>query len=228
MFSGIIDAVGTVRQVHPVAGGQRLFIRAEDYWADVAAGASIAIDGVCLTVTRIEGNTAAFDVITETLRRTTMGGLRSGDRVNLQKSLAVGDRIDGHFVQGHVDAVATLARVDQSERESVRWFSTDPAAMQCIAPKGSVAIDGISLTVAEIRDDLFGVALIPTTLERTTLGDKRVGSRVNIETDILARTVVHFLRSLTEAPRGAAGPITPDLLARRGFDDSDPRRAAAD
>ena len=108
MFSGIVDAIGQVQAMETSSNGKTLVVRAEGYWTDVATGASIAIDGVCLTVTRVERNDARFDVITETLRRTTLGALRTGEPVNLQKSLAVGDRVDGHFVQGHVDAIATI------------------------------------------------------------------------------------------------------------------------
>lgn len=216
MFSGIIDAIGTVAEARETTGGRVLTVDASSYWHDVPAGASIAIDGVCLTLTRRNGHTAAFDVVAETLRRTTLGERRAGDRVNLQKSLAVGDRIDGHFVQGHVDAVATVARVEQSDRESLWWLSLDAEAMAYVTPKGSIAIDGISLTVAAVRDGSFCVALIPTTLDRTTLGMKRQGARVNIETDILTRTVLHYLRSREAADRPNQ-TITPEWLQQQGM-----------
>ena len=215
MFSGIIDAVGVVDTSSATPGGRRLTVAAEGYWAVLADGASVAIDGVCLTVTEVRGNQASFDVIEETLRRTTLGGLRSGDRVNLQKSLAVGDRVDGHFVQGHVDAVAAVSRVDKSGGEAMWWFEPDPSALPYIIPKGSVAIDGISLTVVDVTDARFSVALIPTTLARTTLGDKAIGSRVNIETDILARTVVQTLQSMRD--RGESR-LSLDTLRRAGFE----------
>lgn len=214
MFSGIVDAIGQVCGAENVPGGRTLRVRAPGYWGDVATGGSIAIDGVCLTLTRLAGEEATFDVIAETLRKTTLGDLRAGDRVNLQKSLSAGDRIDGHFVQGHVDAVATVARVEQSPRESIWWFSVGREAMACLAPKGSVAVDGISLTIAAVRDGEFSVALIPTTLERTTLGAKRAGARVNIETDILARTVVHYLQSTGGT---ASGGVTPGVLVQHGL-----------
>ena len=223
MFSGIIDQIGRIQSCRPTAGGKVLAVAAEGYWAGTAAGASIAIDGVCLTVTDLRGDEASFDVIAETLRRSTLDGLRPGDGVNLQKSLAVGDRIDGHFVQGHVDAVGTVAKIEQSPRESVWWFSTDAEAMACIIPKGSIAIDGISLTIAAVvshatpLNGLFSVALIPTTLERTTLGRKRVGSGVNIETDILARTIVSYLRAQAGPADRRGNPLTLDGLRDHGF-----------
>lgn len=196
MFSGIIDYVGDVCSVATVSGGVLLSVRALGYWADVMPGSSIAVDGVCLTVTRIEGDSACFDVVSETLRRSTLGELRAGGRVNLQKSLRVGDRVDGHFVQGHVDAIGVVSRVESAPAESKWWIRADAATLPCIVPKGSIAIDGISLTIADVQGDEFSVALIPTTLERTTIGTKQVGARVNLETDIVARTVVHQMKAI--------------------------------
>lgn len=197
MFSGIIDGVGEVCTVAKVPGGVALSIRATGYWVDVMPGASVAIDGVCLTVTRIEDDVACFDVVAETLRRTTLGELRAGGRVNLQKSLRVGDRVDGHFVQGHVDAIGVVSRVESSAAESKWWVRVGGGALPCMVPKGSVAIDGISLTIADVCGDEFSVALIPMTLERTTIGSKQVGAKVNLETDIVARTVIHQLKAMT-------------------------------
>lgn len=197
VFSGIIDGVGEVCTVAKVPGGVALSIRATGYWVDVMPGASVAIDGVCLTVTRIEDDVACFDVVAETLRRTTLGELRAGGRVNLQKSLRVGDRVDGHFVQGHVDAIGVVSRVESSAAESKWWVRVGGGALPCMVPKGSVAIDGISLTIADVCGDEFSVALIPMTLERTTIGSKQVGAKVNLETDIVARTVIHQLKAMT-------------------------------
>jgi len=196
MFSGIIDAIGEITSAGVTATGRRLAVTAPGYWVGVGDGASIAIDGVCLTVVRVAQDTAEFDVVAETLRRTTLGELAAGSRVNLQKSLAIGDRVDGHFVQGHVDAMATIVKINRDSADARWWFQPDEAALPYIIPKGGIAIDGISLTVVGVADGAFDVALIPTTLARTTLGGKRVGDRVNIETDILARTVVQYLRSL--------------------------------
>lgn len=196
VFSGIIDQIGRVEAMKAAASGCGLAVSAPGYWQGVASGASIAVDGVCLTLTRAGGDVAEFDVIEETLRRTTLGGLASGSAVNLQKSLAVGERIDGHFVQGHVDAVARVSGVEQSERESIWWFEPGAGAMRYMVPKGSVAIDGISLTIAAVTESAFSVALIPTTLARTTIGGKGVGEMVNVETDILVRALVHRLEAM--------------------------------
>jgi riboflavin synthase len=231
MFSGIIETVGRIRSLRDAPGGTSLIVNAPGYWEGTKDGTSIAVDGACLTVTRADARDAQFDVIAETLRRTTLGQLRPGDRVNLQKSLAVGDRIDGHFVQGHVDAIATIVEIEQSAGESIWWFSADADAagakgtLAAIIPKGSIAIDGISLTVAAVRQDRFSVALIPTTLQQTTLGEKKAGAKVNIETDILARTVVRYLQLLGErdvpgsgCPAAAAqNAAIMDLLKREGF-----------
>lgn len=217
MFSGIIDAIGRVQDIRSVPGGRKLTLVAPGYWQRVKPGGSIAVNGVCLTLTDSDANQAEFDVISETLSRSTLGELEAGDSVNLQKSLTVGDGIDGHFVQGHVDAVAAVCRVDASNDQSVWWFKMPADAMQCVTPKGSIAIDGISLTIAGVRGETFSVALIPTTLNRTTLSAKRVGSRVNIETDILSRTVVHYLKSLGIGGTAERGGISKDFLSRHGF-----------
>lgn len=216
MFSGIIDQIGTIGRVTESAGGCVLVIDAPGYWTGLAEGASVAIDGVCLTLTRSDASTASFDVIAETLRRSTLGTLQAGDRVNLQKSMVVGDRIDGHFVQGHVDAVARVAAIEQSDRESIWWLEPGPQAMRYMIPKGSVAIDGISLTVAAVEARRFSVALIPTTLELTTLNAKRVGAGVNIETDILVRSIAHLLSGIQSGD--AAGGIDRAFLSKHGFD----------
>jgi riboflavin synthase len=218
MFSGLIDAIGEVHSVLTTNTGKTLVVRAPGCWESLQPGASVAIDGVCLTLTQSDASDGHFDVVAETLRTSTLGQCRSGSRVNLQKALSLGDRIDGHFVQGHVDAVARIDRVEDAAGESVWWFAPGPEAMAYIIPKGSVAIDGISLTVANIREERFSVALIPTTLRETTLSEKRVGSAVNVETDILARTVVGYLRSLGSRGTGSgeSGELM-ELLKKQGF-----------
>jgi riboflavin synthase len=214
MFTGIIQGLGVVRSLRSTATGARLVLDAGILKAAPALGASIAINGVCQTVAACDFPVLEFDVVPETLRRTTLGGLSAGDRVNLESSLRPGDRLDGHFVQGHVDAVATVAEVDRAAGEWLVAFALeDPGAADCIIPKGSVAIDGISLTIADTDGPRFRVALIPTTLEQTTLAERQPGDRVNVETDILARTVIAFLRRTTPA----AGRITPAFLREHGF-----------
>ena len=216
MFSGIIDKIGRITAVTPNAGGQTLQVSAaDDYWQCVPLGASIAIDGVCLTVTKIDGAVAHFDVVAETLRRSTLGGLQAGDAVNLQKSMRVGDRIDGHFVQGHVDAVGVVDEIVPGDLSAMWWFKAENDAMRMIVPKGSITIDGISLTVAAREAERFAVALIPTTLRETKIGDKRVGQTVNLETDILVRTIAHLLHD--GKADGTVGGITLSYLQANGF-----------
>lgn len=215
MFNGIIQRIGEVRSARQVSGGLSLVVRAEGFWRGVATGASVAVDGACLTLTQANEQDATFDVIGETVRRTTIGRLGPGARVNLQKAMAMGDAVDGHFVQGHIDAVARVSAIEQAGGESIWWFEMDRAATAYVIPKGSVAIDGISLTVAGVKDGRFSVALIPTTLKETTLGQKRTGDEVNVETDILARTVVHYLQSMAAKP-GSTGSLA-DLLKEHGF-----------
>ena len=178
-------------------------------------GASIAVQGVCLTVAEISGDVIAFDVIGETLDKTTLGALKSGDHVNLEPSLRMGDSMDGHIVQGHVDGTARIATVRQEGEWYVIWIEVDPTLVQYIIPKGSIAIDGVSLTVADIDKGRFSIALIPTTLDVTTLGRLKPGDRVNIETDIIARTIVTTIRRWREGDTG--GEITLAALQEHGF-----------
>ena len=191
MFSGLIGYRGAVVSSEPGPdGGATLVLRAEGVEGEAPeVKDSIAVDGVCLTATRIDGDRIAFDVVPETLARSTLGALRPGDAVNLEYSLRVGDRMGGHFVYGHVDATATvLARTPEGQGERVR-IERPREVKPMIAEKAFIAIDGVSLTVAAVGRKWFEIALIPETLARTTLGARPVGSRVNIEVDPLARYV---------------------------------------
>lgn len=191
MFSGLVAYNGEVVSLEKFpAGGARLRVRCEGVEREKPqAKDSIAVDGVCLTATSVNGEEIAFDVIPETLARTTLGECRPGERVNIEYSLRIGDRMGGHFVYGHVDAAArVLARSSEGQGERARIeLPSDLRGM--IVTKGYVAVDGVSLTVARASDEWFEVALIPETLARTTLGDRSQGSRVNLEADPLARYV---------------------------------------
>jgi riboflavin synthase len=212
MFTGIIEAAGSILSSRPTPGGRRLSIDAGPVAADAQLGASIAINGVCLTVAAVAGARLEFDVIAETLRRTNLGQLQPGHKVNLERALRPSSRLDGHFVQGHVDGAATVTRRLASEKEWVLWFRADDAVRAFLIPKGSVAIDGVSLTIATVEGDEFSVAIIPTTLRVTTLADRQVGDRVNIESDIIARTVIHHLGRVS-----ASDGLTMDTLREHGF-----------
>lgn len=215
MFTGIVQSMGIVRAIRRGSGGARLALEAPDLPRPIADGASICVSGVCLTVTESDPSLLSFDVVQETLSRSTLGELAVGDRVNLEPSLRVGDGLDGHLVQGHVDGTARVKEVRRGDDGHRMTFLADPDLMAYVIPKGSVAIDGVSLTIAATGDDTFDVALIPTTLGRTTLGARRAGDRVNVETDIIARTVVTTLQRWRTAPE--AGGLTMEMLRENGW-----------
>ncbi|HTX55754.1 MAG TPA: riboflavin synthase [Candidatus Acidoferrales bacterium] len=189
MFSGLIGHRGTVISNEPAPGGGRALVLEAQGASDEDAGVkdSIAVNGVCLTVTRVDGDRLSFDVVPETIERSTLGTLRAGDVTNVEYSLRVGDRVGGHFVYGHVDAtVAVLSRVPEGQGERVR-FERPAELAPMIAEKAFIAVDGVSLTVAAVGNGWFEIALIPETLARTTLARRPPGSRVNLEVDPLAR-----------------------------------------
>jgi riboflavin synthase alpha subunit len=225
MFTGIIEAVGTVVGVEAAArrhgagaAAHRLSIDLGPLADGLEPGASVAVSGVCLTLAARSGAAGGFDVVPESWRLTTLKQLRPGDKANLERSLRVGDRLDGHFVQGHVDGVGAVARVERGQGEWKLWVRTEATLMPCIVPKGSITLDGVSLTIVDVAGDRFSVALVPTTLERTTLGRLQAGHTLNIETDILARLVVNRLTAL--AGGGGAAPsssLTLEKLRESGF-----------
>jgi riboflavin synthase len=193
MFTGLVEALGRVERVADEGAGRRLTIAWPGLEAPLALGESVAVNGCCLTVVRAEG--PGFDVQAgpETLLRTNLGAARAGDALNLERALRVGDRLGGHFVQGHVDTTAALrARRPEGEWEFLA-FAVDPAWTPYMVPKGSVAVDGVSLTLVTVAPDGFSVMLIPHTLQATTLGALAPGSRVNVETDMLARHVAKLI-----------------------------------
>lgn len=196
MFTGIVETSGRISETRESPHGRRLGIDAESFAEECRLGESICVSGVCLTVATVSAPTIEFDVVRETLEKSTLGFKNVGDLVNLERSLRVGDRLDGHFVQGHVDGTATVQQVRRSGKEYVVGVRPEPALMRFVVPKGSIAIDGVSLTIAEVDGETFTVALIPTTLERTTFSSLAIGHRVNLETDIIVRTIVHSMRNM--------------------------------
>lgn len=189
MFTGIIQHVGAVRRTEPTTTGRRLWIDVGPLAEGLRLGDSVAVNGACLTAAEIDGTVVGFDAIAETLGRTGLGRLAAGSRVNLERALRLADRLDGHMVQGHIDGVARLDRVDRSAGQWVMRFACDKTLTDEMVSKGSVAVDGVSLTLVEAADGRFSVALIPTTLAGTTLGAVGPGGLVNIETDILGKYV---------------------------------------
>jgi riboflavin synthase len=198
MFTGLIECLGTVREASPRAGACRIGIASPMPAGSLARGESIAVDGVCLTVTRTAGDRFWVDAVEETLSRTTLARVRPGARVNLERALRVGDRLGGHWVQGHVDAVAAVVGVTRSGHDHRLRVGLPAAIAPLIAEKGSVALNGVSLTVSGLAADGFEVALVPETLSRTNLGGARVGDLLNVEADVLAR---YLGRMLGEAGR---------------------------
>jgi len=190
MFTGIIQALGKIARVEMHGGDTRLWIDASQLdLADVAVGDSICVSGVCLTAIALDGAQFAADVSVETLSCTTLGALKIGNGVNLEKSLRLADRLGGHLVSGHVDGVGKVIAVAPDAR-SQRWtFELPDALARYVAAKGSICIDGVSLTVNEVEHNRFGVNLIPHTIDVTTFRDKRAGDAVNIEVDLIARYV---------------------------------------
>ncbi len=197
MFSGIVEAVGTVTAASVRPPGLRLVIDLQQLSCDARLGDSIAVNGCCLTIVSLEGTCASFDVGAETLARTNLGQLSAGAPVNLERAMKLGDRLGGHLVSGHIDTIATLdERLDEREW-STCWFRLPARWTRQMVSKGSVAIDGISLTLVAVEPERFSVMLIPHTLAVTTMGTKTVGDHVNIETDLLAKYVEQQIRGFT-------------------------------
>lgn len=195
MFTGLVETQGKVVELRPDPPGVRLVIDAGSVSDGVQLGDSIAVNGCCLTVVEMEASQLSFDAGSETLRRTNLGKLGPGSPVNLERSMRVGDRLGGHYVSGHIDAVGTLDERQDDEDWSTFWFRVPAEVSKHLVGKGSIAVDGVSLTVVAVTEDRFSVALIPHTLEVTTLGQLATGDPVNLETDILAKYVERLLEN---------------------------------
>ena len=230
MFTGLIAALGTVERLAEGSTSCRLTVRAPKLLSGVNIGDSIAVNGVCLTVVHLRGDTFTADVMPETVRRTTLHLLQPGDRVNLEKALRPADGLDGHIVQGHVEGAGVIQQIVPEGNALVYRIKAPRDLLRYIVEKGSIAVDGISLTVTEADDSGFGVSLIPHTAKMTTLGFKHAGDAVNLETDILARYVEKML-GLDKTGNGSAGrhkpgadenkdaesELTEEFLLKHGF-----------
>ena len=198
MFTGLVEEKATLVSIDksPASGGETsdLTVRSQICSEGASIGDSICVNGCCLTVVRIDGNDLTFQAGVETLNKTNLGSQSAGDAVNLERSLAVGDRMGGHYVTGHVDAVGHVAERNNDGEWATFWFEVPSELTSQMANKGSVTVDGISLTLVEVTDNRFSVALIPHTLDVTTLGSRNVGDKVNIETDLLAKYVQQQLK----------------------------------
>ena len=198
MFTGIVEELGRVRAIHRREGGARVEIDATTVVADASVGDSIAVNGCCVTVVELGDGWWAADAVIETLERTTLGALEPAERVNLERPLRLADRVGGHLVQGHVDAVGRVAgRAPLADGSTRFTFSAPAEVLRYVVEKGSVAVDGISLTVAALDSGTFDVAVIPHTLDVTTLGHKDTGAPVNIEVDLMAKYVERLLTPIS-------------------------------
>jgi riboflavin synthase len=195
VFTGIIEELGTVVGIDELGDSARLSIRGATVTSDAGHGDSISVNGVCLTVVDLAGEDGVFtaDVMGESLRRSTLGSLRPGAPVNLERAATVATRLGGHIVQGHVDGVGTVLSREAGDQWETVTFSLPAALARYVVEKGSITVDGISLTVMAVTDDTFSVGLIPTTLKLTTLGAKSAGEHVNLEVDIMAKYVEKLL-----------------------------------
>lgn len=211
MFTGIIEETGVLKEQN----GGNLVIQADKVLEDVHLGDSIAVNGVCLTVTEFQKNWFRADVMAETLRRSSLGTLKKGSRVNLERAMAANGRFGGHIVSGHIDGTGTVENMQREGNAIWVTISCGTALLRYIAEKGSIAIDGISLTVAEVRENGFRVSIIPHTGEETTLLARRTGDMVNLETDIIAKYVERLM--LPQEPEEKKSGIDLEFLRENGF-----------
>lgn len=225
MFTGLIEEVGVVKRLERRAEGGRLHVEASKVLEGSNMGDSIAVNGTCLTVVELGPRHFVVDCMPETLTRTTIGSAVSGTRVNLERAMAAGGRLGGHLVLGHVDAVARVLSVGRESNSILIRLALPESISSCVAPKGSIAIDGISLTVVDVEEGAFSVGIIPHTLGETTLKSAAPGTSVNLEADVLARYVLRTLQVLagrtgsgvrTETERTEGG-LTADFLRDQGF-----------
>lgn len=217
MFTGIIEEKGEFAAVLSAGSSAVLTIKASAVLEGTAVGDSIAVNGVCLTVTRLYPDRFDADVMPETLRRTTLGSLRPGDAVNLERAMAANGRFGGHIVAGHIDGTGTIREI-RAEANAV-WYRIEASAgiLRYIVEKGSIAVDGISLTVASVDQQTFQVSVIPHTRAVTALSDRKIGDRVNLENDVIGKYVERLLSRDVETPSESSGGITREFLAEHGF-----------
>jgi riboflavin synthase len=221
MFTGIIESLGNIRVIRSSgSGGKRFAVEADISLAGTGIGESIAVNGACLTVVKIDGKRFEVDVSPETLEKTTLGNARSGERVNIERAMRLSDRLDGHLVSGHIDGVGTITGKRDAGNAVIITFGVPVSISRYIIKKGSVAVDGVSLTVNNCDEGWFEVSIIPHTAKLTTMGVKGEGGFVNIETDMIGRYVERFvglLQSGDDKKKGARSSIDMDFLAKAGY-----------
>ena len=199
MFTGLVEEKASVHSIVPAGDNVRIYVSADLVSQDAGIGDSISINGCCLTVVGVSGSILSFDAVPETLQRTNLGKLTEHSPVNLERALKPDTRLGGHYVTGHIDGIGTIRTIEDHQDWRKIYVAVDPTLTLQMASKGSVAIDGVSLTLVDVIDDAFSVVLIPHTLKVTTIGDRRVNDAVNIETDLLAKYVERQLQFLNPA-----------------------------
>ena len=217
MFTGIVEEIGTIKKVEKGAKSSKLTIEGAKIFDDLKLGDSVAVNGVCLTVTEYTKNTFTADVMNETLSRSNLGDLKNGSRVDLERAMAADGRFGGHIVSGHIDGTGRIVKTEKDDIAVWYTIAADKKIMKYIIEKGSVTIDGISLTVAKVTDTDFSVSIIPHTAKETVLGFKKAGDTVNLENDVVGKYIEHFLtfddKSVPEKNTGR----TKDFLLKAGF-----------
>jgi riboflavin synthase len=219
MFTGIIEGLGTIREIRSEGQGKRMAVDADFFLEQTRIGDSICVSGACLTVVMIDAKRFTVDVSPETLTRTTFGNAKIGDRVNLERALRLSDRIDGHLVSGHIDGIGTITLKQNIGNAVIVSFKVSESISHYMIQKGSVAVDGISLTINNCGHDSFDVSIIPHTAKLTTIGFKKTGDLVNIETDMIGKYVERFVggKRHDENKKEAGDSINMEFLAKSGF-----------
>lgn len=216
MFTGIVEEMGKIVRVEKGAKSSRLTVSGDKIFSDLKLGDSVATNGVCLTVTSFSKGIFTADVMNETLKRSNLGELRQGSMVNLERAMIANGRFGGHIVSGHIDGTGVITKIEQDDIAVWYTIRADRKIMKYIIEKGSVAIDGISLTIAKVTDNDFSVSLIPHTAKETVLGYKKTGDTVNLENDVVGKYIEHFLSFKEELETKSSG-ITKEFLLKAGF-----------
>ncbi len=217
MFTGLVAELGTVTELKLLKQSYNITVKAQKVLENLKIGDSIAVNGACLTVVKISGSAFTADIMPETVKLTNLRNLKSGDKVNLERTLKLSDGLDGHIVSGHVEGIGVIASKKAQGIAEIVTVKTPPQLLKYIIKKGSIAIDGISLTVTEVTGSDFSVSLIPHTAKETTLGFKKPGDEVNLETDIIGKYVEHLLNFKTSAGAENKNTLTKSLLFENGF-----------
>lgn len=217
MFTGIVEEMGVVKTVGKTLAGTKLSLLAKLILEDLSPGASVSVNGACLTVVDVDAQGFAVDVSPETLSITTLGELATGDPVNLERAMKLNERIGGHLVSGHVDGVGAIIARQQDGNAVVLTIEAPPEIMRYCVPKGSVTVDGISMTINGVQDRSFSLSVIPHTAQNTTLGVKQMGARVNLESDVIGKYVERLLQERHQLPPKPAPVIDKDYLQKKGL-----------